>query len=97
MEAAELRQLRMHLDEHRWLQLGAVSPIMEEENACSNPLMQKTKWKLFNDQETIDAWKSSCPRLTIWEDAVSDRLVRTAHDLVHKRGILIGDDRGRNR
>jgi hypothetical protein len=26
--------------------------------------------------ETIDAWKSSCPRLTVWEDALSDGLVR---------------------
>lgn len=26
--------------------------------------------------ETIEAWKSSCPRLTVWEDAVSDGLVR---------------------
>lgn len=26
--------------------------------------------------ETIEAWKSSCPRLTIWEDAVAAGLVR---------------------
>ena len=26
--------------------------------------------------ETLDAWKSSCPRLTIWEDAVAGGLVR---------------------
>ena len=26
--------------------------------------------------ETIEAWKTSCPRLTIWEDAVGDGLVR---------------------
>jgi len=25
--------------------------------------------------ETMDAWRSSCPRLTIWEDALDDRLV----------------------
>ena len=25
--------------------------------------------------ETMEAWKSSCPRLTVWEDAVTDRLV----------------------
>jgi hypothetical protein len=28
--------------------------------------------------ETLEAWKSSCPRLTIWEDAVTDGLVRIA-------------------
>lgn len=25
--------------------------------------------------ETMDAWRTSCPRLSIWEDAVSDGLV----------------------
>ncbi len=25
--------------------------------------------------ETIDAWRTSCPRLTIWEDALSDGLI----------------------
>ena len=26
--------------------------------------------------ETLDAWKTSCPRLSIWEDAIADRLIR---------------------
>jgi hypothetical protein len=26
--------------------------------------------------ETMDAWRSHCPRLTIWEDALGDGLVR---------------------
>jgi hypothetical protein len=26
-------------------------------------------------QETMDAWRTSCPRLTIWEDALSDGLI----------------------
>jgi hypothetical protein len=26
--------------------------------------------------ETMEAWRSSCPRLTIWEDALADDLVR---------------------
>jgi hypothetical protein len=25
--------------------------------------------------ETLEAWKTSCPRLTIWEDALTDGLV----------------------
>jgi alpha-D-xyloside xylohydrolase len=41
----------------RWLELGAVSPIMMDQNACSNPLEKRTKWGLFNDEETIDAWR----------------------------------------
>jgi hypothetical protein len=27
-------------------------------------------------QETMDAWRTSCPRLSIWEDAITDGLVR---------------------
>jgi hypothetical protein len=26
--------------------------------------------------ETMEAWRSSCPRLTIWEDAIADGLIR---------------------
>lgn len=26
-------------------------------------------------QETMDAWRTSCPRLTIWEDALSEDLI----------------------
>jgi hypothetical protein len=33
--------------------------------------------------ETLDAWKTSCPRLAIWEDAVADRLIRVEAGRVH--------------
>lgn len=26
--------------------------------------------------ELMESWKSSCPRLTVWEDAIADGLVR---------------------
>jgi hypothetical protein len=26
--------------------------------------------------DTIDVWKTSCPRLSVWEDALADELVR---------------------
>ena len=26
--------------------------------------------------QTIEAWKTSCPRLAVWEDALADDLVR---------------------
>ncbi len=29
--------------------------------------------------EVMDAWRTSCPRLTIWEDAQRDGLVRIEH------------------
>ncbi len=30
--------------------------------------------------ETMDAWRTSCPRLSVWEDAVIADLVRLAGD-----------------
>lgn len=32
--------------------------------------------------ETLEAWKTSCPRLTIWEDAVADGFVRVERGAV---------------
>lgn len=26
--------------------------------------------------ETVDVWRTSCPRLSVWEDAIADGLVR---------------------
>ncbi len=41
----------------RWAEIGAVSPFMIEENACSNPIMgAQTKWKLWNDDETVTVY-----------------------------------------
>jgi hypothetical protein len=31
-------------------------------------------------EETIDAWKTSCPRLSVWDDAIIDGLVRVHRD-----------------
>ena len=28
-------------------------------------------------EDTMEAWRTSCPRLSAWEDALSDQLVRT--------------------
>jgi hypothetical protein len=31
-------------------------------------------------RETMEAWRTSCPRLSVWEDAVADRLVEVRRD-----------------
>jgi len=30
-------------------------------------------------QETMEAWRTSCPRLPVWEEATDRRLVETEH------------------
>jgi hypothetical protein len=44
--------------------------------------------------ETIEAWHSHCPRLTIWEDALADRLiqVRNGKVVLTKRGLALQQD-----
>lgn len=43
------------------------------------PTLQLLSWIAERPRsyaETIEAWKTSCPRLSVWEDALSDGLVR---------------------
>lgn len=43
--------------------------------------------------EVRDVWKSSCPRLTIWEDACADGLVDSAPGM---SGAVTLTEKGRN-
>ena len=36
--------------------------------------------------EVIEAWRTSCPRLTIWEDAIDKNLV---HRISDRNGIMM--------
>lgn len=45
----------------------------------SLPLLQFLAWvaaRRRSHAETMDAWRTSCPRLSVWEDALADDLVR---------------------
>lgn len=47
--------------------------------AVTSPTLQLLAWIAERDRtyaQTMEAWRSSCPRLTVWEDAVVDGLVR---------------------
>ena len=43
-------------------------------------------------EETMDAWRTSCPRLTVWEDATDRGLVATA--AVNGRSIVTATTAG---
>ena len=62
----------------RWAALGAASPFMLEENACANPLGSRTKWKLWNDDETIAVY-GAMARLHTRLAPYFDVLAREAH------------------
>ena len=46
--------------------------------------------------EAIEAWRTSCPRLTIWEDAISNGLVRIegAHEAPMRQAKVVLTERG---
>ena len=46
--------------------------------------------------EVMDAWRTSCPRLSIWEDALTDGLVEIGHGRCAMRDSVVAlTDRGR--
>jgi hypothetical protein len=47
--------------------------------------------------ETMEAWRSTCPRLSIWEDAVRDSLVRIENGGAMKSSRIVLTERGRAR
>jgi len=39
--------------------------------------------------EAIDAWRSNCPRHSVWDDALTDGLVRVARDDGPARRVVL--------
>jgi hypothetical protein len=48
---------------------------MEKTHALTLQLLQWLDAKPRSHAETMDAWRTSCPRFSIWEDACIDGLV----------------------
>ena len=44
-------------------------------------------------EEVMEAWRTSCPRLTVWEDANDRSLVTTS--VVNGRSIVVATELGR--
>ncbi len=50
-------------------------------DTVENLILDLLEWVHGKDrtyQETLDAWRTSCPRLTVWEDATDRGLLQTA-------------------
>lgn len=48
-------------------------------------------------EETMEAWRSTCPRMPIWEDAVRDGLVRIENGGAMKSSRIVLTARGKAR
>lgn len=58
---------------------------MNELPTATAPTIQLLVWigeESRSYAETIEAWKTSCPRLAVWEDALADHLIRVDHGRV---------------
>ena len=38
--------------------------------------------------ETMDAWRTTCPRLTVWEDALAAGLIRVEHGATRSASLI---------
>jgi hypothetical protein len=59
------------------------SPMIETSTSQIGNLLQFLAWVADRPRtyaETMEAWRTSCPRLSAWEDATTDGLVDTGHD-----------------
>lgn len=68
----------------RWVEMGSVQPMMQEENACSNPLGGKQKWTLWSDADTTATYAKYSglhTRLQPYLLALAKEAVATGHPL----------------
>jgi hypothetical protein len=69
---------------HHWFRIEVTllvkmtKPFMDERSKSLRP--QLLEWLISHPRtysETMDAWRTSCPRLSIWEDACIDGLIES--------------------
>ena len=54
----------------------------ETTSTVENLILDLLEWVAARDrtyEETMDAWRTSCPRLPVWEDANERGLIRLEH------------------
>jgi hypothetical protein len=61
---------------------------MSTGTALTSQMLAWIAEKRRDHAETIDTWKTSCPRLAVWEDALADGLVRI------ERSCVLATDQG---
>jgi hypothetical protein len=65
-------------------------------NTVESLILDLLEWIAVRErtyQEVMDAWRTSCPRLSVWEDASDRGLVRRARANGHSVVTLTSDGR----
>ncbi|MBR8652119.1 hypothetical protein KDH83_02215 [Achromobacter sp. Marseille-Q0513] len=74
------------------------SPLIEAGTSQTGNLLQFLAWLSERPRsyaDTMEAWKTSCPRLSAWEDATANGLVDTAHGSAGAGSIIVLTGKGR--
>src|SRR5215831_11539110 len=97
-----MRQLRSSAGRHGALGLDARKPraptAEASEKAAAAALMLQFLGFVADGRtygETMEAWRSTCPRMPIWEDAVRDGLVRIENSGAMKSSRVVLTARGK--
>ncbi len=65
------------------------------DNALTVQFLQWIGEHSRNYTETMEAWRTSCPRLTVWEDALSDGLIERVAGPTLRDGQVRVTEKGR--
>jgi hypothetical protein len=70
---------------------------MHKEKAAEALTQQFLAWVAEQPRSyaDADAWRKSCPHLSIWEDAISDGLVRFENGATMQKSTLVLTTRGK--
>ena len=71
---------------------------MSSRSLVTAPALELLAWVSAGPRtyrESIEAWRTSCPRLSTWEDAIADGLVRVVRAGVVSGAVVVLSERGR--
>jgi hypothetical protein len=68
---------------------------LQEPSALTLQLLTWVEAKPRSYGEAMEAWRTSCPRMPIWEDAVSDGLIAFNGSAAMRDRNVVLTDRGR--
>jgi hypothetical protein len=68
-------------------------------DAITTPIREFLEWvaaRARSYEETMEAWRTSCPRFSTWEDSEIDGLVRVEKDTITGQPMVFLTDKGRS-
>jgi hypothetical protein len=68
----------------------------ESITASTRDFLQWLSSKTRTYEETMEAWRTSCPRFSTWEDSEIDGLIRIKKDETNGKSIVVLTEKGRS-